>query len=261
MGDHANAGKAAVTYGPLVLALDTALNPDMSRLTSVELAATAPDGFRLAAPVGNPVTGLTFTTRGSIGPRHGVVKLTLAPYADAGKDGKSRYEVWIPLEGHGAGQATGSAFFGGKTSASRRGNVTGDIADDDADTFAVTYDGHTAAEDWYAVNRPTPARIDRVIYAHGRAFHDGGWFDTTAGKPRIQVQTEPNGAWLTVATIDSYPNATATDTAGLQDGQKFEVKFAPVPAFAIRVLGKPACGDRPDQAFSSCAELQAYAPF
>ncbi len=27
----------------------------------------------------------------------------------------------------------------------------------------------------------------------------------------------------------------------------------------VRVIGKPACGDNPQQAFSSCAELQAFA--
>jgi len=28
---------------------------------------------------------------------------------------------------------------------------------------------------------------------------------------------------------------------------------------AIRVIGKPACGDNPKQSFSSCAQLEAYA--
>jgi DUF1680 family protein len=261
MGDHQNAGRAAVTYGPLVLALDAARNPDVPRLTSAELAAAAPDDFSLAPPTGEPETGLIFTTRGvRIGPDHGTVMLTLTPYADAGGDGKSRFEVWIPLPGHAAAQSSGSAFLGGKTSASRRGNVTGDIADDDIETFAVTYDGHAAAEDWFAVTRPTPVRIDRVIFAHGRTFHDGGWFDAAAGKPQIQVQTEPDGLWRTVATLDSYPQTTATDSAGIQDGQKFEARFAPVSVVGIRIVGKPACGDRPEQAFSSCAELEAFGP-
>jgi hypothetical protein len=29
--------------------------------------------------------------------------------------------------------------------------------------------------------------------------------------------------------------------------------------FAIRILGKPACGDNARQAFASCGELQAFA--
>jgi hypothetical protein len=32
----------------------------------------------------------------------------------------------------------------------------------------------------------------------------------------------------------------------------------PVEITGIRVIGKPACGDDPKQAFASCAELQAY---
>jgi uncharacterized protein len=258
VGDHQNAGKAAVTYGPLVLALDTAHNPAAPRLASVELAAATQNDFHLAPPQGNPETGLTFNTRGRIAPDHGAVMLTLTPYADAGGDGKSHFEVWIPLPGQSVSHASASVFYGGKTSASRQGNVNGDIADDDTGTFAVTYDGQMANEDWYAVTLRAPVRIDRVSYAHGHMFHDGGWFDATAGKPQIQVQTEPGGAWRTVATLDSYPNTTAADSAGLQNGQRFEVRFAPINVIGIRIFGKPACGDRPEQAFSSCAELQAF---
>jgi hypothetical protein len=29
-------------------------------------------------------------------------------------------------------------------------------------------------------------------------------------------------------------------------------------ATAVRIMGKPACGDNPREAFSSCAELQAF---
>jgi DUF1680 family protein len=258
MGDHENAGRAAVTYGPLVLALDTACNPKVTRLASAELAAATQVDFHLAPPQGRPETGLTFTTRGRVGPQSGALTLTLTPYADAGGNGKSRYEVWIPLPGHAASQTSGSAFLGTAAAVSRAGNVRGDINDDDTDTFTVTYNGQRAEEDWYAVIRPTPVLINRVVYAHGRAFHDGGWFDTSAGKPKIQVQTEIDGPWKTVATLDSYPDATATDPMGLQDGQKFEATFAPISAVAVRILGKPACGDSPAQAFSSCAELQAY---
>ena len=56
-----------------------------------------------------------------------------------------------------------------------------------------------------------------------------------------------------------YPAATATDPAGLKGGERFTCQLAkPVKVFAIRVVGKPACGDNPQQAFSSCAELQAF---
>jgi hypothetical protein len=32
----------------------------------------------------------------------------------------------------------------------------------------------------------------------------------------------------------------------------------PIKASAVRIIGKPASGDSPQQAFSSCAELQAF---
>ena len=44
-----------------------------------------------------------------------------------------------------------SAFSGGKISASRTGNVFDSIADDDTDTYAVTYNNQRAEEDWFAV--------------------------------------------------------------------------------------------------------------
>jgi hypothetical protein len=165
------------------------------------------------------------------------------------------------LPGHGmAAAASGSLFEGAHASWSRAGNVDGDIADGDLDTFRVTYNGAHSDEDWFAVERPAATMIDRVVFAHGRSFHDGGWFDTMAGKPIVQIKTEPNGPWKTVATLVAYPATTATSSGSLQPGQAFEVKFAPLRAAAVCVSGKPACGDRPEQSFSSCAELQAFGP-
>jgi hypothetical protein len=37
--------------------------------------------------------------------------------------------------------------------------------------------------------------IRRVVFAHGKKFHDGGWFDTSAGRQRIQVRREKQGSW------------------------------------------------------------------
>ena len=48
LGDHENAGKAAVTVGPLVLALDSALNPN-APLNRLELATDNPTGFQAPA--------------------------------------------------------------------------------------------------------------------------------------------------------------------------------------------------------------------
>jgi len=154
---------------------------------------------------------------------------------------------------------TESLLSGLPWTASRKGNVEGDITDDDFSTFAVTFDESGAAEDTYTVQWGKPRRISRVVFGHGHTFHDGGWFDTSGGakRPRVEVQTKKGGAWRVVATLAEYPATTATDSRGLKDGQKFEVRFAPILLVGVRVTGVPASGDNPAQSFSSCAELQA----
>ncbi len=117
-----------------------------------------------------------------------------------------------------------------------------------------------AAEDGFAVKLDEPVSVQRVVFAHGKTFHDGGWFDASAGQPRLQVKAAPDAAWETVAELKDYPAATATDTAGRQAGQRCSCSLpAPLKVTAIRVIGKPASGDNPKQACSSCAELQAFA--
>ena len=111
-----------------------------------------------------------------------------------------------------------------------------------------------------------PVSIGRVVFMHGRCFHDGGWFDASAqgagvaGKPKVQVRRDKGGQWETIGELDDYPATTATDKRGLKDGQAFILKLKePVKAAGLRVLGKPASGDKPQQGFSSCAELQGFA--
>jgi hypothetical protein len=154
---------------------------------------------------------------------------------------------------------TVSLFAGARESRSRRGNVSGSIVDEDASTFVVTFDGTLKDEDWYAVQAEKPVLVRRVVFAHGQNFHDGGWFDASGGKPRVQIQRTANGPWEDAAVLETYPATTATESRGLKPGQTFSVQLAaPAPVVGVRVMGKPACGDNPKQAFSSCAELQAF---
>ena len=97
-----------------------------------------------------------------------------------------------------------------------------------------------------------------MTFAHGHVYHDGGWFDASKGKPRVQIKKTPGGAWEDLAVIDTYPATTAAKAARLADGQEFTVKLPATPAVGIRVMGVPASGDNPKQAFASCAELQGY---
>lgn len=258
LGTHGNEGKAAVQYGPLILTLDTARNTGLTHLNRAELASDRVSSLERAPRFDSRAeTRPAFWIDGRVnGERR---KLVLVPYAFAGEDHKSHFEVWMNLPGHAAPATAVSLFDGAAITASRIGNQNGDIADDDLGTFRVTYDGKPGTEDWFALTLEKPVTIGRVVFAHGKTFHDGGWFDTSGGKPRIQIRTTPNSEWKTVATLDSYPATTATNNAGLKGGEKFDVEFPAVQAVALRIVGKPASGDNAAQAFASCAELQAFA--
>ncbi len=256
-GDHENAGQAAVMHGPLVLALDSLKNADApARRVGLGIDPAKPISL-VAQTEDSRVDKMAFTLRGEVAGGK-KANLTLTPYAQAGGDGESYFRVWIPLSA--PKKADFSLLSGRDWRASRRGNVLGDISDDDTATFATTFDNRRRDEDWFAVRAESAITIDRVVFVQGPIFHDGGWFDTEGGahKVQIQVQTEQSSAWKTVATLDSYPKTSASDSAGIQNRQSFEATFPSVSVFAVRVLGKPACGDSPAQSFTSCAELQAF---
>ena len=259
-GTHTNEGLVAVQRGPLVLAFDTRLNPGLWPL--MISPAAEEDGTVRLAPLDKPAgvahafeaEGLTphleddeVTLR--------KVKLVLTSFAEAGQSG-SHYTVWMPSPQR-LKKVSFSPFLFAKESWSRRGNVEGSIADGDRSTWRVTFDGRKREEDWFAVERPTPVQVNTVTYAHGRCHHDGGWWDASGGKPRIQIRKAPKAKWEDLAAIDSYPATTATDNKRLRDGREFVVRFEPVKVVGIRVVGVPACGDEPKQSFASCAELGA----
>jgi DUF1680 family protein len=266
LGDHMNEGKAALMYGPLVLAADEGLLAQGQSLSLICLGNTnlpnlqvtpepAPKSF--SSWPGAQVYRVHATVRRNSGVlKSGApLEVRLACFADAGSQG-DRYRVWLPV--HPSSEPA-NLLLDGHESRSRHGNVTGSIVDDDTATFVVTFDNKPSSEDWYAVKLDSPAGLGRVVFAHGKAFHDGGWFDASAGKPRIQAQQVKDGPWETIGELSDYPATTATDSAGLQDGARFSAQLTrPITAIALRVVGKPACGDNAKQAFSSAAELQGF---
>jgi hypothetical protein len=181
--------------------------------------------------------------------------ISLVPFADAGSTGRS-YKVWLPI---GLRPAANNLLIDGMEQRSRKGNVGGSIIDGDPSSYAVTSNGRHASQDWYGVDLEEPALISKVVFVHGQTFHDGGWFDASGGKPRIQVKKDADAEWETVAKISGYPATTATDSAGLKNGERFIIQLSnPVKAASIRVIGAPASGDDAKQNFSSCGELEAY---
>lgn len=253
MGEHGNTGRAALAWGPFVLAYDESKNPGLASAAAVGLAELGKPPFTL-----KPADGLAFTGKIVSRRTKEPQSATFLTFADAGADG-SAYRVWLRAPGVEA-PANSSLLADGRESRSRPGNVTGSIIDGEGGTIAVTYDGRPAAEDWFAVTLDEPVSLQRVVFTHGRNFHDGGWFDARAGKPRVQVQRQKGGAWETVGELGDYPSTTDTKNGGLKPGQKFTLRLpAPIRALAVRVAGVPACGDNSKQAFSSCAELEAFA--
>ena len=105
-----------------------------------------------------------------------------------------------------------------------------------------------------------PLRSARVVFTQGDLWKEGGWFDSSASKPCVQIQRAKNGAWESVGELADYPATTTTDKANLRSGLKFTVRLpSSVQIFAIRILGKPASGENPKQAFVACSELEAFA--
>jgi DUF1680 family protein len=266
VGDHKNAGKAAVLYGPLVLASDDALmtatgktissfclqNTDVHTLGF--LPEPAPE--MLKNWPGAQVFRIKAVARRTAGDvkAGSPMEVRLIPFADAGGSG-TQYKVWLPLpKTPGA-----NPLADGVESRSRQGNMPGSINDEENQSMVVTFDNKPAKEDWFAVTLDAPISIKRIVYMHGNNFHDGGWFDASAGKPKVQVQHEKGAKWETVGELSDYPATTAASNAKLKPGQTFTLRLpAPVSVMAVRVIGVPATGDNPAQAFSSCAELQAY---
>jgi DUF1680 family protein len=251
LGDHANAGRAALVWGPFVLAYDQHDN--------LGLPAAAAAGVVEGQP---PVTlddtkgRLEFSGR-IVGRDGGDPKpATFVTFADAGAGG-GRYRVWLRAPGV-VGTQSVSLLLDGTESRSRPGNQAGSINDGDLESFAVTFDGRPAVADWFAVTLIAPAEIGGVIFVQGQTFHDGGWFDTRGGKPRVQVKRGDGREWETVGELADYPPTTADDRGRVRPGQRFLLRLPqPSKVVGVRVIGSPASGDNPAQAFASCAELMA----
>lgn len=233
-----------------MLALEASLNPRVSYPHRAAPKTLIPSQIRLLDVSASLPKGWSGTQAWSL---DGIVAgkpqpLVLVPFADA-----ANYRVWLLRPDRmPVGPVALTAF--GTESWSRNGNVPGSICDERPDTFRTTFEDKPAKEDWYAVEMEKPAAIARVVYRHGKVFENGGWFDTSAGKPKIQIRRVKGGPWEDAGTLDNYPVLAPNQMPGLRDGEPFVLKLKqPVRAVAIRIVGKPG------RSFSSCAELAAYA--
>jgi hypothetical protein len=258
-GEYTHAGRSALAWGPFVLAYEQQANPGLPAprklgLLQGAIAQVSQIGqpLRFQAEVDAPVPD---SANASI--RHA----KFVTFADAGADHGS-YRVWLRAPGVALAPSRQSLSLltSGEENRSRSGNVSGSIIDDDLRNLVNTWDGQTASEDWFAVTLDEPVDASRFVFTHGRNYHDGGWFDTQTGKPKVQVQRSADGPWETIGELQDYPATTSTDAQGLTQFQEFALRLdRPVRFVAVRVLGKPSSGDRPQQAFVTCAELQSFA--
>jgi len=254
LGQHGNTGAAVLEWGPFVMAYDASMNPGLPGANSVKLAALT------GAHVVAGSSPLQVTANVASRRLTQATPAAFVPFADAGSSGGA-YRVWLPAPGTNA-EGAESVLADGRESRSRQGNAEGSILDDGASQFVVTFDGKKQDEDWFAVTLDHPVTVGRIEFVGGQIFHDGGWFDTSGGKPIVQVQREAGSKWERLSEISDYPTTTATDCGPLIDEahRKFTIRLTiPQTVFGVRVVGKPACGDNPLQAFSSCAGLFAYA--
>lgn len=267
VGSGSNEGRVAVTAGPLVLALDKADNPGVRIPQYVALRGMAAEDCRFESRPAKGNRSWEDETLWACNARDPMAaskgkeaecRVLLRPFLDAGSRDSSRYAVWLRApDAVLNGDAIGPFTFG-RELYSGEGNVSGSIADGDSTTFRVTYDGKPQEQAFFGVAIEKSVKISRAVYVAGNTFHDGGWFDATGGKPKLQVKKTSNGPWVDIAVFEDYPAATATDPKGIRPGTRFTVRFEPVQAVAIRIIGKPSSGDNPTQAFISCAELAAF---
>ena len=255
VGDHTNVGKIAIMYGPLVLAADEATLGNEGLAVNA-ISINKPDLASLAikpepAPEKLKTWPHALVFRSNILVSEQPQEIRLMTFADAGSFDES-YKIWLPL--------SRNVLVDGTESRSRKGDGTGSIIDENEATFANTSDGTWPKEDWFAVTLIEAKTISRVVFMHGKTLNVGGWFDASAGKPRIQIQTQSGGAWEDAGELKDYPATTGDKASPLQGGESFQCPLAaPVKAFGVRITGKPSFGGNPNQAFSTCAELQAFA--
>jgi hypothetical protein len=282
--------------GPQVLALEKAVNPAVPYLSRVGVVhAAQPPALRsvaLSEWSSGPVYQLVgVTTMNGFSESKKPIDLAVVPFADA-----LDYRVLLQSADHlRADIPAATAYLRAYTSEADirllptdrqpvRADIDEYISDENPLSFRsvdpsapsplAQVDGSFTPTDpatpvWFAVMLPQPQAITRVVFRHGKAEPRGGWFDTTQGKPQIEVlraapsiggkfdymgYADPEGQrWEALGVLDSYSGTNAAAMPPLTDGQSFELRLTePVTIYGIRIVGH-AGGHS-----ASCAELAAF---
>jgi DUF1680 family protein len=278
----------ALKYGPRILALEVSLNPDLPYVARVEVGA-GDLRFRLSSSGeigGGPVYEIDAivgipTAEGTL--QREVRTVRLVPIADA-----ADYRVWLWAPGRmpltippltaltPAGMSVWHADMSSRTDGYVATNIAEYINDEQSRTacqadprnlplaaYTPAALGKRGDPVWFAAVIEAGKPFRRVLFRHGPTSTQGGWFDTSRGKPYVEISREPvpelrfpewrQVKWEKIATFDDYPDTDGT-TQPSAAPRTIELRFSkPVQAYAIRIVGRPA-GDH-----VSCAELSAYA--
>jgi DUF1680 family protein len=283
-----------VQRGPQVLALDQALNPAVPYLHRVALAEAHDLTAAAATTLPQSRVGRqVYQMDGVVGIPDDADQLRLerrpvflVPFADSGNG-----RVWLTRTQRArrdrpavtAFARVGLSVVALGLEPNAGGRVATDIAefvtDEDPRTYCTVNPqapglanylgaplGRRGDPVWFAVMLKEPQTVSSVAFRHGAVSATGGWFDTTAGMPRIELTQSPiptsaNHAllddskvrWETAGLLERYPRTNALTPPPLADGQLFEVRLPrPLTVYGLRVVGN-AGGD-----YASCAELSAY---
>lgn len=235
-----NEAKVSMAWGPLVLAhqLDDAPDSALDYLDHSDvpsLSALAPEA--------------TWELRN---PRSGSVMNRLGPFATAADDVRS-CRVWIPRE---VPDPELSVFHGAAEDQSSGDSSRASFNDYDPYSYVVTAGDEVA---WFCLTSAEPVTFSRVDFVHGRSMVHGGWFDTSAAKPQLEVRLSQSGPWVALAQFEDYPTTDVESDSGLQPAERFTVTLSrSVTATAIRVSGAGSWGGYPGTRIATCALLQAY---
>lgn len=239
-----NDSRVAMAWGPLVLAYHSD-----DKAPSV---FDAVDGKAPALDFSTPHAERQWSVLNPLEPK-GHRTVSVSSFAEIGSRSRD-YKVWLEQQ---PASPRLSVFHGATERLSSGDLGRGSASDYDPFTFAATEKNEEPA--WFAIEAEEPVTFARVEFAHGRSLVHGGWFDTSDGKPEIQVRRNPSADWETVGLIDAYPQTDAKYDGGLKAGEIFVVLLPnPVSATGLRVLGKGSFGEYPPGRFASCGELQAF---
>jgi len=101
--------------------------------------------------------------------------------------------------------------------------------------------------------------ISRWFSLTARRSTTAAWFDTGAGKPRVQVKATQDGAWETVGETEGIPCHHCTNAAGLKGGERLHLRAGESDQGVGHPHHRQTCvRGQSAQNFASCAKLQAF---